>query len=529
MGRVVWCGILMALLITAAHGQQWVPQNSGSTSPLYGMTFANERCGWAVGGSNPGTVFHTTNGGTEWVAQSVATPFSGPAYAVACTDTLNAWLSGGNFVTFATIQHTTDAGDTWAAQTSGQGSTMKAIVFVDAVNGWAAGGGTTTGTILHTTDGGATWDSQLSGAEHTFIGLDFGNDHTGWAVGRGGEIYNTSDAGTTWNPQTSDITSDLYHVDFKDSLTGWAVGAHGVILNTTNGGQIWNDQNSGTSASIWSVTAAGSDVWAVGDSGIILSSRDDGETWVRQNSGVTTLITAVCFPVPWAGWATMQNGTILHYTGDTTHTNNPPGPFNRLLPVDNDTVVVSYSVGDSVRFVWSTSHDPDGDPVTYILRLDSVHFNIPDTYSTSDTSLYIHFPLPVNRLDAFFSIRWSVTSTDGLDSTTATNGQGDFVLDDQPDVAGQHLVFAVADFLLGSYPNPFNPSTTLRFGVPRASHVSLDVFDLLGRKTAILFSGMIASGEHEVTWNCPTCPSGMYIVRLQAGGQMMQQKVMLLK
>jgi len=80
-----------------------------------------------------------------------------------------------------------------------------------------------------------------------------------------------------------------------------------------------------------------------------------------------------------------------------------------------------------------------------------------------------------------------------------------------------------------NFPNPFNPSTTLTFGVPRASNVSLDIFDVLGRKTQTLLSGMMPAGEHSVTWNCPTCPSGMYVVRMQAGGQTMQRKMLLLK
>jgi len=80
-----------------------------------------------------------------------------------------------------------------------------------------------------------------------------------------------------------------------------------------------------------------------------------------------------------------------------------------------------------------------------------------------------------------------------------------------------------------NYPNPFNPSTTLTFGVPQTSIVSLDVFDILGRKTQTLFSGVMQAGEHHVLWSCPTCPSGMYVVRMQAQGKTLQREILLLK
>ena len=526
--RGVWCGMLIALLITAAQGQQWTQQSSGTTQPLYGVAFANVRCGWAVGGSNPGIVIHTTDGGVDWETQSVATPFSGPAYAVTCTDTLNAWLSGGNFVTFATIQHTTDGGDNWTAQTSGAGSTMKAIVFVDSVNGWAAGGGTTSGAIFHTTNGGSAWDTQVSGAAHTLIGMDFSNDHTGWAVGRGGDILHTTDAGATWNAQTSGITTDLYHVDFRDTLSGWAAGASGIILHTEDGGQNWGAQNPGISASIWSIAVAGNEVWAVGDSGTILHTTNDGTTWTRQNSGVSTLITAVCFPVPWQGWAVMQNGTILHHISDTTHTNTPPGPFMRMAPPDT----ALGNVGMGVWCRWTASHDSDGDSVRYVFHMESTPNGwpmiVPSDTVTSDTAVFVILAVPTIPPDDIVSFAWTVRATDGQDTVAASNGEGHFTADiptavsETPDQLPRRCT-------VQAFPNPFNLSTVLRFTVPRASDVSLEVFDILGRKTCTLCSGYMQPGDHSVEWTCPHCASGQYVARLQAGNQTLYSTMMLLK
>ncbi|GEM_PF-1085561 len=70
--------------------------------------------------------------------------------------------------------------------------------------------------------------------------------------------------------------------------------------------------------------------------------------------------------------------------------------------------------------------------------------------------------------------------------------------------------------LYQNYPNPFNPLTVIRFDVPVASRVSLDVFDMLGRKVATLLDGEVPAGYHETKWNAQDVVSGIYFYRLEA-------------
>jgi hypothetical protein len=83
--------------------------------------------------------------------------------------------------------------------------------------------------------------------------------------------------------------------------------------------------------------------------------------------------------------------------------------------------------------------------------------------------------------------------------------------------------------LLGCYPNPFNPETTIRFNLPQAAPVTLRVFDLRGSQVAELVNGWRAEGQHEVTFNGAALPSGVYFYKLQAGGQVFSEKMLLLK
>jgi endonuclease/exonuclease/phosphatase family metal-dependent hydrolase len=83
--------------------------------------------------------------------------------------------------------------------------------------------------------------------------------------------------------------------------------------------------------------------------------------------------------------------------------------------------------------------------------------------------------------------------------------------------------------LFANYPNPFNPSTTIRFDLSHPSRVSLAVYDLLGREVTSLINGYVRAGTHEVLWNAGTRPSGLYIARFVVPGYTMSKKMVLLK
>ncbi len=67
-----------------------------------------------------------------------------------------------------------------------------------------------------------------------------------------------------------------------------------------------------------------------------------------------------------------------------------------------------------------------------------------------------------------------------------------------------------------NYPNPFNPTTTIKYDLPEASQVSLVVYDLLGRKVTELVSGQKAEGYHSAIWDASSVASGVYFARFMA-------------
>ena len=86
-----------------------------------------------------------------------------------------------------------------------------------------------------------------------------------------------------------------------------------------------------------------------------------------------------------------------------------------------------------------------------------------------------------------------------------------------------------AVLLSAPWPNPFNPTVNLRFGLPKASHVRLDLFDVRGARVARLIDEVLAAGYHERSWNAEGRASGLYFARLEFEGELRSRKLLLLK
>ena len=83
--------------------------------------------------------------------------------------------------------------------------------------------------------------------------------------------------------------------------------------------------------------------------------------------------------------------------------------------------------------------------------------------------------------------------------------------------------------LFQNSPNPFNPSTTIRFTLGSAGHVDLRAYDAAGREVAVIASGRMDAGAHEIAWNASGLASGVYFYLLRAEGRMVSRKAVLLR
>lgn len=83
--------------------------------------------------------------------------------------------------------------------------------------------------------------------------------------------------------------------------------------------------------------------------------------------------------------------------------------------------------------------------------------------------------------------------------------------------------------LLSPYPNPFNPTTIVPFTVPLRSQVNIEVYDMIGRRVAILTNRMYEAGTYQVTFNADRMASGIYFIRTEFNNKLFNQKVTLIK
>jgi len=80
-----------------------------------------------------------------------------------------------------------------------------------------------------------------------------------------------------------------------------------------------------------------------------------------------------------------------------------------------------------------------------------------------------------------------------------------------------------------NYPNPFNPVTVISYSLPEATHVSLDVYNTLGQRVAVLINENQTAGEHNCTWVAREQASGIYFYRLATDHESVTKKMVLLK
>jgi hypothetical protein len=209
-----------------------------------------------------------------------------------------------------------------------------------------------------------------------------------------------------------------------------------------------------------------------------------------------------------------SDGSLADTARATVTVNRRP-VINSRIPVSPSTVSRNVSQTFSV-----SATDPDGGALTYVWKLNgatdqsgssnSYTKTFSDPQGTPKTIVCVASN-PVGLKD---STTWSFTIT-GIGSS------------------GESIP---TEFALGqNYPNPFNPSTTLQYDLPKASAVTLEVFNVSGARIRSLLKGEnIAAGRHTIVWDGHDesgrfVPSGAYIYRISAGDFQAWRKMTVLK
>jgi photosystem II stability/assembly factor-like uncharacterized protein len=323
---------------------QWLPQSSGVTARLRGISAVSATVAWASGDN--GTYLKTTDGGATWRAAVVPGAEELDFRDVEALDANTAYLLSIGEGERSRIYKTTDGGAHWKLQFTNRNpraffdamafwDARRGIAFSDPVDGRFV--------IIRTTDGGETWKEIPSeklppalpgegafAASGTCL-IVHGSSHV-W-IGTGGasvtRIIRSTDGGDTWQAVTTPIpsgqgSSGIFSIAFRDTRYGVIVGgdyrkegeARDNVATTKDGGLTWELVKGPLPGGYRSGVAYTRDpgnpiLIAVGPSGSDYSVNG-GASWVSLgNMGYH----AVDFADPSSGWVVGESGRIAKYTG----------------------------------------------------------------------------------------------------------------------------------------------------------------------------------------------------------------------
>ncbi|MFW5972966.1 MAG: S8 family serine peptidase [Bacteroidota bacterium] len=203
--------------------------------------------------------------------------------------------------------------------------------------------------------------------------------------------------------------------------------------------------------------------------------------------------------------------------------NTPPVPPSDLMPASN-TVIEPDTLQGPLRFSWQPSSDDDeGQLLRYVFRLWGE--NVDTTMATSEPHLDVAVADLLTRDQAY---QWTVHATDGFVKVGPSEPNrllfGTAVSADR---TSREL--PAEPLLTPAYPNPFTSSTHLEFVLPQAGKVVLEVYDLLGRRVALIVDDVVAAGSHTHRWTPGDLPSGMYMARLRTDGHVASQRLVFVR
>ena len=125
-------------------------------------------------------------------------------------------------------------------------------------------------------------------------------------------------------------------------------------------------------------------------------------------------------------------------------------------------------------------------------------------------------------LDTILNCNWGLG--DERSDMGAYSGGEEAVNIDEPNISVPQVIS-----LSQNYPNPFNATTTIKYDLPYQSHVTIEIYDVLGRKAASLIDRQLAAGYHKAIWQADGFSSGMYFYKITAGEYNQTEKMVLLK
>ena len=225
-------------------------------------------------------------------------------------------------------------------------------------------------------------------------------------------------------------------------------------------------------------------------------------------------------------------------------TNFAPSPVELMFPSSGTEVEITEENAweESITFAWKPSNDREGSTVNYSIffdkGLDPLYWHIFDACEDAENTCTI----PLHRMKNYLHIEglssvsgvWDVLASDGVSNTYSSNGPFKLTID-ASSVSTADEASLPMDFALHSnFPNPFNPTTTIKYDLPENASVSLMIYDIMGREIRHLVNDTQKAGFKAIMWDGTNnyghqVGTGMYLYQIKAGSFVQTRKMILMK
>ena len=223
----------------------------------------------------------------------------------------------------------------------------------------------------------------------------------------------------------------------------------------------------------------------------------------------------------------------------TAWENIPPERFVWIGEALDTLNISKTSLDDNYTLQWSASTNLDEDPIHYLVYAKVGSYPAEEIYDTTVTTLPISSREFLNNVfeqtpGNGVTVRFSVSATDGID-TVKVSGDDRVVYVNRYEFLSTETNGMPTEFALHeNYPNPFNPSTTLRFDLPELSDVNVIIYNMLGQEVKTFNMQNISAGHHSIRWNATNdlgdpVSAGVYLYQLQTRDFVKTRKMILLK
>ena len=219
--------------------------------------------------------------------------------------------------------------------------------------------------------------------------------------------------------------------------------------------------------------------------------------------------------------------------------NIAPESFEWISDVLDTVIINKDNITDTYNLQWAESKSVDLDSIHYLVYAKIGVYPVEEIYDTTVTTLPLTYQeflenvfeeTPGNGV----TVKFSVSATDGKD-TVKVSGDDRVVYVNRYEYLSTESEGIPTEFALHeNYPNPFNPTTTLRFDLPEVSSITLTIYNMLGQKVKTFNMNDTPAGFHSIKWNAindygDPVGAGVYLYQLRANQYLETRKMVLLK